>query len=211
MLLIPKISVIITTHKRYKNLVIVIEHLMRQTIIDKIEKICVSDGYDEEVEAICSYYKLNYFYCDKQENHGSSKGHLARDTGIEKATSEYLCLWDDDNYYYADAAQNLLESVGNNDIGICDILFKKLSPQENKKYSRQINSKDIYRKIPDMWNGSFVLRQIDTMNVVVRTNLAKKEKWSHIDLYEGDFYWLNNLMKYNPIISYSQKTIGIKL
>lgn len=209
--MLPKMSVVVTTYKRYKNLIVVIEQLMRQTIIEKIERICVSDGYDEEVEAICSYYKLKYLFCNKEENKGSSKGHLARDTGIENVNSEYLCLWDDDNYYYDHAAQSLLECIKNKDIGVCDILFKKISPNESKNYSRNLNSDEIYRKIPDNWNGEFVLRQIDTMNIVVRTSLARKEKWSDIDLYEGDFYWLNNLIKYNPKISYSSQIIGIKL
>ena len=111
MLIPSKVAVIITTYNRHKNLITVIEQLIGQSCVEKIEKICVSDGFDEEVKAICSYYKLNYLFCEKNNNLNSSRGHLARDTGIQNTTSEFLCLWDDDNYYNHDAIENLLECV----------------------------------------------------------------------------------------------------
>jgi glycosyltransferase involved in cell wall biosynthesis len=203
----PSISIVTPTWQRHKNLITCIEQVKNQNFSLPYEHIIISDGFDEEVEIICSYYNISCKCIDKERDPQKSKGHLARDTGINMALGEFIVLWDDDNIYYADALSTLYTAVNNFDIGVCNINFRL--PPNGTLFSRKSNQ--IYCTLPNKWDGNFYLRQIDTMNVIIRKSIAVSVKWTDSKEYEGDFYWLAALQKRRAKINYLSKHIGIKI
>jgi glycosyltransferase involved in cell wall biosynthesis len=203
------ISIITNTWQRHKQLVQCIEFVKRQECDISWEHIVVSDGPDPEVESICKYYGVKSTFVTRDEDRVRetghyAKGHYAKDVGIGLATGRYLVLWDDDNFYFKNALKVLHSTAKGYDIGVCSAKYYK--KHRNKEYP------DIFFDIPKKWSGEFVLGDIDTINVCVSTNLAKKAKWNESRLYEGDYIWLDKLFKNNDIsINYSQETIGVKL
>jgi glycosyltransferase involved in cell wall biosynthesis len=188
-----------------------IEQVKIQNFNRPYEHIIVSDGLDNEIKFICGYYKIRSICIEKEKNTGESKGHLARDTGINLAKGKYVVLWDDDNIYYKDALSYLYETVQEYEIGICNIYFLTKNSDPNFPIRRAKDSNEIYWTIPKKWLGFFVYRDIDTMNVIVKKDIAKSVLWTNSKKYEGDFDWLNSIDKLGITKNYSEKYIGIKI
>lgn len=203
MLNIPEISIVTTTWNRHKQLIQCIEAVKRQQCEINYEHIIVSDGVDHEVEVICSDYKIKHRCIEKDLDQKCSNGHLAKDVGISMASGSYVCLWDDDNFYYSNALNNLYEVAKDHDIGVCTAIYYK--KHRDHEYP------NVFFEFPKKWTGEFVLGDIDTMNVCVSANLARKSKWHDTKLYEGDYIWLSELCKYEISINFNPTCIGIKL
>lgn len=204
----PIISVITPTFNRRKYLIHCIEQVKIQNFHSPYEHIVVSDGFDNEIKFICEYYKIRSICIEKEKNTGESKGHLARDTGINLAKGKYVVLWDDDNVYYKNALSYLYEVVHGYDIGICNIHF---NADPNFPIRTNNDSNEIYWTIPKKWLGSFVQSDIDTMNVIVKKNIAKSVPWTNSKRYNGDFDWLQSIDKLGVTKNYSEKYIGVKI
>lgn len=196
------ISIITTTWKRHKELINVIELVKNQKTQCNYEHIIVSDGYDDEVEQIGKFYQITTKCIKKDENQGSSKGHLAKDIGIALANGLYICLWDDDNHYYNTALEDFNQTMKEDiDIGVHEI----------KYYKKNRNNTPMIEILPKKWDNQFICGDIDTMNLCVCKNLAKKIKWSDNKLYEGDFIWIDNLSKLTSKIKFKNSCVGVKL
>lgn len=205
------VTVVTPTWQRHKNLITCIEQVKNQDFKKPYEHIIVSDGPDEEVEVICSYYNIKFKCIERNKSTDNSKGHLARDEGIKMASGTFIVLWDDDNIYFNHALSTLYATTKHYDIGICDIYFQMRHPDTKSTFPREKDTNKIYCTIPTNWLGSFKLRDIDTMNVIVKKNKAITAKWSECEEYEGDFYWLESLEKMGAKINYLKTHIGIKL
>ncbi len=199
MLKFPKISIITPTYQRHAWLISCIEQVKNQDVQDLCEHIVVSDGLDDQVVKICKHYNIRYKCIDKEQNNGTSKGHKARDVGIEMANGEYIVLWDDDNIYYRTALSTFLKQVKDYDMIVCNINYRV---RRQEQY--------LYYTMPKNWVGSFVKSDIDTMNVMLKSNLAKKAKWTESDDYAGDFYWFKKLEQLGASIGFSDVFVGIK-
>ena len=200
MLTSPKISVVTPTHNRHNWLVSCIEQTINQDVTIPYEHIVVSDGQDNQVLKICKHYNIKCQCIDKEISTGTSKGHLARDTGISMANGKYLLLWDDDNIYYKHAMSTFMQEIEEYDILVCRINYRV----------RRISFPDLYDQIPKKWNNTFERSDIDTMNVMIKTKLARKFKWTDCNDYSGDFHWLKKLEEYGAKIKYCDKIVGIK-
>ena len=104
----PIVSVIISTHKGSGCIVNCVKSVLNQTY-DNIECIVVDDngkGTEEQIKTenalryLISNNKIIYFA--EEKNHNAS---VARNTGIENATGDYICFFDSDDF----VATNLLE------------------------------------------------------------------------------------------------------
>lgn len=199
MLKIPKVSIITPTHNRHSWLISCIEQVKNQDTHILFEHIVVSDGVDEQVVKICDYYKIRCACIEKEVNNGTSKGHKARDVGISMATGQFILLWDDDNIYYRNAISLFISEIKNYDILVCNIRYRVRRPYPH-----------LYKDMPENWNGQFVKSNIDTMNVMVKSQLAKTMHWTNSSDYAGDYYWLKSLENCGAKIGYCNEYVGIK-
>lgn len=101
----PKISIVIPVYNVGQYLCQCLDSIITQTIQD-YEVILVDDGSTDESPSICDKYaeKNKRFTVIHQKNEGSAK---ARNTGLDKATGEYIAFIDSDDWINEDHLQNL--------------------------------------------------------------------------------------------------------
>ena len=103
----PKVSIIVPVYNAEKYVERCIEACVQQTH-SNIEVIAVNDGSKDRSQAILDKLALKYPHVmaiHKKNNEGVTK---ARVEGIEKATGDYVCFSDADDYYSANAIESLL-------------------------------------------------------------------------------------------------------
>jgi glycosyltransferase involved in cell wall biosynthesis len=92
----PYFSIVIPVYNKEKFVVKTIESVLSQTFID-YEIIIVNDGSTDQSEAKISTFNDNRIKYYSKKNEGVA---LARNFGIEKATADYICFLDADDYWY---------------------------------------------------------------------------------------------------------------
>lgn len=92
----PYFSIVIPVYNKEKFVTKTIESVLSQTFID-YEIIIVNDGSTDLSEAKISAFKDNRIKYYSKKNEGVA---LARNFGIEKATADYICFLDADDYWY---------------------------------------------------------------------------------------------------------------
>lgn len=104
----PKISVIVPVYNVEKYLNRCIDSILNQTFED-FELILVDDGSTDKSLKICDEYKIKdgRIKVIHKKNGGVSS---ARNTGIDKATGEYITFVDSDDYISNDTLNILLDS-----------------------------------------------------------------------------------------------------
>ena len=193
------VTVVTPTYEREKQLACCIHQVKAQRTSFPVRHIVVCDGPSELAAMICQYFGVTCLAIEKETDKIDSRGHLARDVGLMNAKTEFVCFWDDDNLYYEHALQTLYDATQGHDIGVCNIqyLYKEEPPN--------------LFQLPADWQGVFELGRIDTMNVMLRTSLARQQTWAQHKVYEGDYLYLKSLEAYNPKINYVPELIGIHL
>lgn len=89
-------SIVIPVYNKEKFVAKTIESVLSQTFTD-YEIIIVNDGSTDQSEAKISIFKDNRIQYYSKKNEGVA---LARNFGIEKATADYICFLDADDYWY---------------------------------------------------------------------------------------------------------------
>jgi len=92
----PCFSIVIPVYNKEKFVAKTIESVLSQTFTD-YEIIIVNDGSTDQSEAKISTFKDNRIQYYSKKNEGVA---LARNFGIEKATADYICFLDADDYWY---------------------------------------------------------------------------------------------------------------
>ena len=92
----PYFSIIIPVYNKEKFVAKTIESVLSQTFTD-YEIIIVNDGSTDKSEAKISVFKDNRIQYYSKKNEGVA---LARNFGIEKATADYICFLDADDYWH---------------------------------------------------------------------------------------------------------------
>lgn len=113
-----KISFIIPTYNREKELRVSIQSILNQTL-KEIEIIVVDDGSTDNTEKVIKGFKdkrIKYF---KRTNHGIGN---SRNYGIEKSNGEYIAFIDSDDYIEKTFAEEMYNKATNDelDLVICD-------------------------------------------------------------------------------------------
>ena len=148
----PKVSIVVPVYHVEPYLERCLETLIHQTLTE-IEIILVDDGSKDRCGEICDEYAAH----DKRivvihkENQGLG---LARNTGIENATGEYIGFVDSDDYVSVDMFQILYEAAvkENADMvlsGICHvggIMFQK--QQDQKEFRHCLAQTEIFSGSP---------------------------------------------------------------
>ena len=129
------ISVIIPVYNREKLIKNALNSVLKQTIADKIEIICVDDGStDNTIEVIKNYqkkYKNIFLY--QQKNSGPG---VARNLGIDNAHGEYIIFLDSDDWAPERAYESMYNYAKkkNADVIIGKILRKIKGTMNNQWY-----------------------------------------------------------------------------
>lgn len=114
---LKKVSIIIPIYNAEQSIQNTIESCLRQTL-DSIEIICINDGSTDGTENVLQQYRENervVIIC--QENKGTG---AARNTGIRRASSEYVFFLDsDDCFPDDDVLQTLYYEAKRNNVKIC--------------------------------------------------------------------------------------------
>lgn len=191
------LSVVIATCNRPGNLAQCLHQLQNQ-ITDglDIETIVIDESDDHKSETVVQRYASVISIYKRKPKEGLC-GAYAKDFGISIASGEYVCFWDDDNIYYPNALSTLYASAYHHDIGVV----------QTHHYRRTGECVTI----PKPWRGNFEFKQIDTMCVCVRTELAEKQKWSDHKDRGTDYHWLHKLESYKPKINFVPLVIGSHL
>ena len=126
----PLISIIITTYNHCQFIAEAIESALGQTY-QNIEIIVIDDGStDNTSEIVKQYPSVVYFY---QTNKGLS---AARNTGIEKATGEFILFLDADDILYPDGVSlNVQLILSNNEIAFVSGSYKYVDVHKNEEES----------------------------------------------------------------------------
>ena len=150
----PKISVIIPVYNVEKYLRECLDSVINQTLKD-IEIICVNDGSTDSSMAILQEYssKDARIVIINQENMGVGK---ARNIAIDRATGQFVCFVDSDDYYPTD---DILETLYNkaieNNVKICGGELAKFT-NENPELKQNFGKNYIS---PAPWQTGFALRR----------------------------------------------------
>ena len=128
-----KVSIIVPVYNVDKYLAKCLESLINQTLKD-IEIICVNDGSTDNSLAILKNFaqKDSRIKIIDKQNEGVS---VARNTGIEVATGQYLMFVDSDDYLIENACENALNTIEHDGSDICIFGYYNLGDETLVKSS----------------------------------------------------------------------------
>lgn len=165
-----KVSVIVPVYNVEKYLKRCLDSLINQTLSD-IDIICINDGSKDSSLQILEQYaqKDSRIVIYNQENSGLS---VARNTGLEHASGEYIGFVDSDDWVDLDFYEKLYNSAKNNnaDIAVADFIRE----HSNKKPKRlKLKEEKIYTTSEDKFMICKVHREGCVWNKIYRTEFIK--------------------------------------
>lgn len=165
-----KVSVIVPVYNVEKYLKRCLDSLINQTLSD-IDIICINDGSKDSSLQILEQYaqKDSRIVIYNQENSGPS---VARNTGLEHASGEYIGFVDSDDWVDLDFYEKLYNSAKNNNADIAVADFIREHP--NKKPKRlKLKEEKIYTTPEDKFMICKVHREGCVWNKIYRTEFIK--------------------------------------
>lgn len=188
-----KFSIIIPTYKRTELLNRAMKSVKDQDY-ENYEVIICSDGYSEEdKQCVLNMNDNRFIYNFIEKKEFKNWGHAQRNAMISKCTGDYTVWLDDDNTIKKDYLSFSNNELINDQYGMLIYKIKH-------------NACGIIPRYKNITGGN-----IDTLNVMVRTDIAKKTEWGMS--YDADFFAIKNMEKNclenNLIIVYFEKIIGV--
>ena len=161
-----KVSVIVPVYNVEKYLKRCLDSLINQTLSD-IDIICINDGSKDSSLQILEQYaqKDSRIVIYNQENSGLS---VARNTGLEHASGEYIGFVDSDDWVDLDFYEKLYNSAKNNnaDIAVSDFIIEH--PNKKPKILK-LKEEKIYTTPEDKFMICKVHREGCVWNKIYRT------------------------------------------
>lgn len=109
-------------------------------------------------------------------------GGTQKDAGLSVAKGQYVCFWDDDNYYEPFAVVALLSCAWGVDLGLC-----------------RVRHYESGRSVVIPKNETTIQYQdIDTACGCIRKDLALRNNWKGKVRPGQDFKWYSELLKIKP-------------
>lgn len=187
-----KFSIIIPTYQRVKLLNRAMTSVKNQDYFNYEVFVC-SDGYSEHDRCCVLNMDDNRFIYNSIEKHnGENWGTIQKNKMILKCTGDYTIWLDDDNVIEEDYFSFSHDEICKTDYGM--LIFKI-----------KHNTVGVIPSKP-----SINISQIDTLNAMVKTDVAKKIKWG--SSYTSDFYFIKEVEEYclknNLKVGFFDKIIG---
>lgn len=192
-----KVSVIVPVYNTQKYLKKCLDSLTNQTL-KEIEIIVINDGSEEYVDDIISEYKDKIIYIN---NPHKGIGYT-RNTGIKKASGEYIGFVDSDDYVSFDMFKNYYDYAKNN---ACDIVVGNYYRIQNKISNEELVP---YFEINSIENNPKILTMIDygPCNKIFNRELINKNKiFFEEKLKYEDMPFVSKTIKYANRIGHLNK------
>jgi glycosyltransferase involved in cell wall biosynthesis len=198
----PLVHIVTATHKRFDKLKKAIDSVRSQTYQNYIHHV-VADGHDEDV-----YYYIKHlgdsrirYSCVEHEGQLGGLPRMSALNAIRSTDNEYVCFLDDDNTFNQDYLETHIRNIepvkDTHGISVGKIYMDKF---------------DVF--LPDPWDISETevkFTCIDTLNVMIRVDLAKPqvEKWIHTPgaRITHDFDFISAVLATTKL-KYTDKIIG---
>lgn len=133
------ISIIVPVYNAEKYLEICLDSLVSQTYTD-IEIVCVDDGSKDNSAAILHDYSQmdSRIKIIKQKNSGAS---VARNTGLDNCTGDYIMFVDSDDWIEPDTCQTALAALTENNADV--VMWDYIRELSDKSVPKNIYNGDI--------------------------------------------------------------------
>lgn len=127
-----KISVIVPVYNVEKYLRECLDSLLAQTY-QPLEVVLVDDGSKDASGNICDEYAMKYdnFKVIHKKNAGLG---MARNTGLEHITGEYVTFLDSDDYLDPDCIEKLYSELKKNNVDVCKGGFRRITDAKSLVY-----------------------------------------------------------------------------
>ena len=137
-----KISIIVPVYNVEKYLERCINSLVHQTM-KEIQIILVDDGSTDKSPSICDDYakKDKRILVIHKENEGQG---IARNYGLARASGEYVCFLDSDDYYELDTCEKLYEILKETNADMCCFGYQ-INDKEGNLVRRPLIKEKIYQ------------------------------------------------------------------
>lgn len=191
-----KISVIIPCYNCASTIQIALNSILSQTYPVN-EVICVNDGSIDNTLNILNSYKERFpnSICFKIINQSNSGPSVARNQGIDIATSEWIAFLDSDDYW---SKQKIEE----------DVKFVERFPNANLISSANISKK--FMKIS--FNKLLFKNYFNTSSVFVKKECLSKISFNENQRYSEDYrVWLDIVNMYDSYVKSPKTTFPIDL
>lgn len=171
------VSVIIPVYNRERLIKNALNSVLKQTIADRLEIICVDDGStDKTVEVIKEYQKKHEnIFLFQQENSGPG---IARNLGIDNAHGEYIIFLDSDDWVPERAYELLLNYAREKDADvIVGKMLRKIKGIRNNQWYSIDRYDELFEYIQDKnCADSYLVPVIMTSpwNKIIKTSLIKE-------------------------------------
>jgi glycosyltransferase involved in cell wall biosynthesis len=116
---VVKVSAVITSWNREKELVRAVESALAQTLAD-VEMIVVDNASDFDIAETLRPYGERVRVIRNDQNHRVAK---ARNIGVKAATGAYVAFLDDDDIWKPEKLQNQLATIGEAVVCLCGMDF----------------------------------------------------------------------------------------
>lgn len=129
-----KVSIVVPVYNVYPFLRQCVDSIIKQTY-KNIEVILVDDGSPDECGKLCDEYEKKYTFikCIHKDNAGLG---MARNTGINNATGNYITFVDGDDFVEKDHIYRLLKQLK---VETSDVCYGGFRQQKGNDYIVQVN------------------------------------------------------------------------
>ena len=187
----PKVSIIVPVYNVEKYLAKCLDSLVNQTLKD-IEIICVNDGSTDKSLKILKDFanKDSRIKIIDKKNEGVS---VARNSGIEVSTGEYIGFVDSDDWVDTNFYEKLYNSISihNVDIACATIIRQR---KTHSKYRVLYQEEKIYQSLSEKLEAINCPKCSYIWNKLYKTDKVKKIKFK-TGIYFEDVYWSLEALK----------------
>lgn len=196
----PKVSVIVPVYNVEPYLRECMESIVRQTLRD-IEIICVNDGSTDGSLAILKEYagKDDRIILIDKENGGYG---LAMNTGLDRATGEYIGIVEPDDYVALTMYEDLYETAAANDLDLVKADFYKFYTSDERiilRYTHLCRDPEDYGTVfkPTERMKSF-LYVMNTWSGIYRLSFLREKGIRHNETpgaaFQDNGFWFQTFM-----------------